>query len=585
MKRTFVIRGLSALLAVVVAPTVVFAGGRGGGYSHGGGGYSGGGGSSAHSPSFSQSSSSHPQQSEGGNRSQYGNTSDQHSNAGSAAAGADYANKNQKPVASNAGAAAAGADYSNKNQKPGVSNAAAGADYSNKNQKPGVSNAGAAAAGADYADKNQKPNMSTAGAAAAGAGYSNRNQQTGVTSAGAAAAGAGYANRNQPNGISNAGAAAAGAGYANRNQYDQYHPGMGGAWNGKSSNSWGMGSGGYGNGNGYGNGGWGAGSSNYGGYSNYSNPYGSGGIPQQPFVPSNAPIALAQPDPATPAPAVAPYNYSQALNAPAPQPGAEAASLAASVFDQARSAFQAGDYADAAKLTQQALASMPNDVTMHEFLALVYFAQGKYDLAAAPLYAILSAGPGWNWTTLIANYADANVYTTQLRALEANIRANPKSAQAHFVLAYHYLTQGHDDSAHKQFQQAVTLQPNDKLSAQLLSLFHAEGVQDLQPTQAILKAPAKEGKLTGTWTAMPDKNTTITFVVKEDGKFTWVVTSGGKSVASIGGEANFANGSLGLNSAAQNGTMTGLTIWKDDTHFNFKIVGGPQEDPGLNFSH
>jgi hypothetical protein len=37
---------------------------------------------------------------------------------------------------------------------------------------------------------------------------------------------------------------------------------------------------------------------------------------------------------------------------------------------------------------------MANDTSLHEFLALVYFAQGKYDKAAEPLYAVLSVGPG-----------------------------------------------------------------------------------------------------------------------------------------------------------------------------------------------
>ena len=39
---------------------------------------------------------------------------------------------------------------------------------------------------------------------------------------------------------------------------------------------------------------------------------------------------------------------------------------------------------------------------------LVLFAQGKYEQAAAPLYSVLSVGPGWDWTTLIGNYSDAN---------------------------------------------------------------------------------------------------------------------------------------------------------------------------------
>ena len=93
---------------------------------------------------------------------------------------------------------------------------------------------------------------------------------------------------------------------------------------------------------------------------------------------------------------------------------------------------------------------------LHEFLALVLFAQGKYEQAAAPLYAVLSVGPGWDWTTLIGNYSDAGVYTEQLRGLEAFVKANPKSAQAQFVLAYHYISQGHGEAAIKPLKRGRT---------------------------------------------------------------------------------------------------------------------------------
>ena len=44
------------------------------------------------------------------------------------------------------------------------------------------------------------------------------------------------------------------------------------------------------------------------------------------------------------------------------------------------------------------------------------FALKRYDEAAAALYAVLSVGPGWDWTTLISLYADPETYTQQLRA-------------------------------------------------------------------------------------------------------------------------------------------------------------------------
>ena len=81
---------------------------------------------------------------------------------------------------------------------------------------------------------------------------------------------------------------------------------------------------------------------------------------------------------------------------------------------------------------------------------------------------MLSVGPGWDWATLVGLYSDAEVYTTQLRALEAYCNANPNSAPARFVLGYHYLTEGHTQAASLVFRQVVALMPSDTLSAKLV---------------------------------------------------------------------------------------------------------------------
>ncbi len=481
--------GLSASLAILASQSDAFAGGRGGGGSRGGyGGESRGGmqsGSMSHSPSFSQPHSSTSEGNRNSSNPNAGaaaagagasnrNQQPNHSNAGAAAVGTGASNRNQSDKPSNAGAAAAGAGAANRNQQPSVSNAgaaAAGAGAANRNQQPNRSNAGAAAAGAGYSNRNQQPNVSNAGATAAGAGYANRNQQPNVSNAGAAAAGAGYANRNQSP-YSNAGAAAAGAAYANRNQYGNYNTGMGyGTWNG----NYGTGMGNYG--------GMAMAAPVSGGVSPYMNPYASngpgvvavGGGQAQP-APDNVPAGN------VPAANTAPIDYSQPLNTAAAPPDAPQGDPATSPVVQARQAFHEGDYLNALKLTNQALGQSPNDVDLHQLLALDLFAQGNYEQAAAPLYAVLAVGPGWNWTTLIGNYSDASAYTGQLRGLEAFVKANPRSAQAQFVLAYQYICQGQGASAIRPLENVVTLQPNDKLSAQLIAM--------LQPPAGAGEAPS-----------------------------------------------------------------------------------------------
>ena len=137
-------------------------------------------------------------------------------------------------------------------------------------------------------------------------------------------------------------------------------------------------------------------------------------------------------------------------------------------FDAARQAFYAGDYAAALASTNKALAALPNDPIIHEFRALVMFAQGKYKESAAGLYSVLSVGPGWDWTTLSSLYPNVDVYTKQLRALEAYVKQNQRATDGRFVLAYHYMTTGAKDAAAKQYQEIYKQTPQDNLVKQLL---------------------------------------------------------------------------------------------------------------------
>jgi tetratricopeptide (TPR) repeat protein len=137
-------------------------------------------------------------------------------------------------------------------------------------------------------------------------------------------------------------------------------------------------------------------------------------------------------------------------------------------FDAARGAFMNGNYVQAQTLAEKAIDLLPSDATLHEFRALTLFAQGRYKDAAATLYAVLAAGPGWDWQTMRGLYPDAETYTRQLRALEDYVRKNPASGYAHFVLAYQYLVLGAMDAAVQQLREVVRVEPQDTLSAALL---------------------------------------------------------------------------------------------------------------------
>jgi hypothetical protein len=142
-------------------------------------------------------------------------------------------------------------------------------------------------------------------------------------------------------------------------------------------------------------------------------------------------------------------------------------------FDAARTAFKEGDYAKAQESVEKAIALLPSDATLHEFRGLTLFAQKQYKEAAAGLYAVLAAGPGWNWETMSKLYPNADTYTKQLRALEAYTGEHPKDASAHFLQAYHYLVLGSKDAAVQQLKEVVQLQPDDKLSTALVKALTA----------------------------------------------------------------------------------------------------------------
>ncbi len=472
-----------------------------------------------------------------------------------------------------AGGMGASPSFSQPRQSTGQSGSHPQSQYGNLS---GASNhpAGTAAAGAGYANRNQSQSH-PAGAAAAGAGYANNNQSLNHPGAAGAAAGAGYANNNQSLNHPGAAGAAAGAGYANN------HSGINGAWNGNGYGAWGATGYGAGYGGGYGGvGAWGVGSPMYGwGYSGYSNPYsagysGAGGVAQ--------PAAAQQPGGAN----QQAYNYSQPISTTAAQPDQAVAGQANTAFDQARDAFKSGDYAKALQLDQQGISQTPNDRTLHEFLALVFFAQGKYDQAAEPLYAVLSVAPGWDWTTLSGMYPDVDTYTGQLRALEANVRANPASAHARFVLAYQYLCQGHVENAVAQLKETVKLQPGDTLSAQLIAYYQPAGsAQPPSAEPATNGATAFDGKLAGSWVATPAKDTKIALVIGDDGKFNWDASSAGKPPTAIAGSSTLADGVLTLAAqGSQNGALTGKVAWQDADHFTFRVTGAPPSDPGLKFA-
>ena len=272
-----------------------------------------------------------------------------------------------------------------------------------------------------------------------------------------------------------------------------------------------------------------------------------------------------------------------AASPPVAQAGLTAEQQATPLLDAARNAFMQGDYKTALAQVDQAIAQVPNDTVLHEFRGLALFALGRYKEAAAADYAVLSAGPGWDWTTLSGLYPNVDVYTEQLRALEQYAKSHPAASEARFLLAEHYLTCGYTDAAAAQFKEVVQLNPKDQLSAQLLNSISAADTRragGAEPTGGGGE-PVDASSLVGNWTATRADSATIKLALAGDGKFTWALDQNGKP-QQFSGTYTVADNLLVLKQG-NNPMMVGQVASLAGDRFNFKLAGDNPSDPGLTF--
>ena len=288
------------------------------------------------------------------------------------------------------------------------------------------------------------------------------------------------------------------------------------------------------------------------------------------------------------------YNYSQPIvmmpdetslsgdpETVAPEPVSD---TGLSSFDEARVQFYGGQYKEALASTEAALKEIPNDAVIHEFRALVLFAMGQYNDSAATLYAVLGVGPGWDWTTMSGLYADVATYTDQLRKLEAHCNENSGDAAARFVLAYHYMTAGHDSEAEQQLQALVVANPADSVSRQLLLQLNPDAEIPNPPQQVKPPAPenpAAQKELVGSWSADRDDQS-FEMTLDEDSKFAWNYKAGDQEqeVTGVWGVDQDGVLALEMNDGGVMLAQTNLTGSKLD----FYMLGDTQGREPLHFS-
>jgi tetratricopeptide (TPR) repeat protein len=274
------------------------------------------------------------------------------------------------------------------------------------------------------------------------------------------------------------------------------------------------------------------------------------------------------------------------------------------MLNAAIAAFKQADYDSALDITNRAITQFPSDAVLHEFRALVLFAKGDYRQSAATLHSVLALGPGWDWTTMARLYPDISLYTTQLRTLEDSVRQNPQDAAGHFVLAYHYMTAGHADSAANQLAQVTQLVSNDRVAADLLRMLKtpqtaasspgAPGPTPKPPVEepsavgpgAVSNAemPSVDPKmLVGSWKASRDDGSQFELTLTGEQDFRWKFTASKQKPQELSGKYTVEHNVLALQQKS-GGALIGQVALKGTGPFNFKMLGGPQEDPGLDFS-
>ncbi|HUE12517.1 MAG TPA: tetratricopeptide repeat protein, partial [Planctomycetaceae bacterium] len=287
-------------------------------------------------------------------------------------------------------------------------------------------------------------------------------------------------------------------------------------------------------------------------------------------------------------------------------------------FAQARAAFYAGNYQDALKNIEHAAIDMPRNEDVHQFHALVFFALGDYQKAAAVAHTVLDTGPGWNWAVVQSFYPSPDTYTQQLRALEHAITEHGDQAGTRFLLGYEYLMLGHFKAADRQFQRVVALEPRDTLAKNILAgLNKSPGLKNdavpgtlgsqpagnagsqttampptggtSAPVQGQPTMPPNPGTasptpaISGSWKASPAPGVTIEATLQPDKHFTWKFTEGGQSNA-FSGTYTQQGDDLVLTRDQDGQKMDGVVTMNGNGGFKFRLKNADPNDLGLDFA-
>jgi len=247
------------------------------------------------------------------------------------------------------------------------------------------------------------------------------------------------------------------------------------------------------------------------GYWPYYNPYYVG-----PVIVGSATIDYSQP-----------IVVAQAASPPVGQAGLTAGEQATPLLDAARDAFMQGDYKTAlasgaghcASARRHRAARVPRPDALRA---------GRYKEAAATDYAVLSAGPGWDWTTLSASIRTWTSTRSNSR-LGAVRKSEPGGVGCEIPAGRSLPDLRNTDAAAAQLKEVVRLNPKDSYPPNCSIAFpHRIPPSRRRPATGGADEAGRCVEPRGNWTATRADSATIKLALAGDGKFTWAVDQNGK---------------------------------------------------------
>ena len=271
---------------------------------------------------------------------------------------------------------------------------------------------------------------------------------------------------------------------------------------------------------------WGYGSSLYGmGYMPYSNPdyddyYGGGAVVAMP------PVQLLPAD-----------------RDPSAAADEAVANPAIAMFDAGRASFKQGNYTEALQQADTALRSCP---TTRPCTSSGRFACSPWALRRGRRDALRRAlGRARLGLDNAGRPLPRHRSTLRSSGARGVLPVHTDSATARFVLAYHYLTQGHTDAAVNVLKQVVALKPATPSRRSCSGSSTSQDARRCSSPHSGRTTPPQGASIAGTWNAQPAADTAIALTIQPGGDFNWQVTKKGQT-QQFAGNSTFGDGMLTL---------------------------------------